>query len=85
MSRVVSANVLCRKCDVPRYEPLNPNEWYRFVMPSWIGGGGNGFYPFLKRRGHKKGEKMDVDVVDQYLGKVSPYVPRRDGRIKIVV
>jgi hypothetical protein len=54
-------------------------------MPSWIGGGGNGFYPFLKRRGHKKGEKMDVDVVDQYLGKVSPYVPRRDGRIKIVV
>jgi 5'-nucleotidase len=84
MSRVVSAHVLCRKCEVPKYEPLDVNEWYRFAMPSWIGGGGNGFTPFTRRRAHKKGELKDVDIVATYLTKHSPYLPKRDGRIKVL-
>lgn len=41
--RVVSLSVLCTKCRVPKYEPLDPEEIYTVVMPSYIVSGGDGF------------------------------------------
>ena len=41
--RVVSLSMLCTKCRVPKYEPLDLEETYTVVMPSYIVGGGDGF------------------------------------------
>lgn len=83
-AKVVSVDVLCRVCEVPRYEKLDPEEWYRIAIPSFIGGGGNGFKPFENRRNHIKGDKMDVDVVAEYLAKLSPVFYKKEGRISFV-
>lgn len=41
--RVVELKVLCRLCDVPKYEDINDEEWYRMVMPSFLSNGGDDF------------------------------------------
>lgn len=48
--RVQSVYILCRVCDVPRYEALNINAIYRLIVPSFIGSGGNGFTVFGDHR-----------------------------------
>ena len=79
--RVVSIDVLCRHCEVPSYEPLNPDLWYRMIVPSFIGAGGNGYIAFGEnRRNHRKGDKMDIDIVEKYLKKLSPVIQKKDGR-----
>lgn len=78
--RVVSAEVLCRHCDVPSYVQIDPALWYRMIVPSFIGAGGNGFVPFTHRRNHRKGEKMDIELVELYMKKLSPVIQRKDGR-----
>lgn len=83
-SRVVSVEILCRQCDIPRYEPLDVEQWYRIIMPSFIGAGGNGFVAFTHRRNHRKGDKMDIDVVENYMKKLSPVIQRKDGRITVL-
>lgn len=42
-NRVVSAQALCNKCDVPEYSPINDDEYYRMIIPSFLAGGGDGF------------------------------------------
>ena len=41
--RVVSAEALCNKCEVPHYEPLDKSKIYRLVSDSYVLSGGNGF------------------------------------------
>ncbi|CRL07277.1 CLUMA_CG020256, isoform A [Clunio marinus] len=84
--RVVSVDVLCRQCDIPKYEKLDPEEWYRIIMPSFIGGGGNGYVVFgNNRRNHRRGDKKDVEVVELYLKKMTPVIQRKDGRNIVVI
>lgn len=79
--RVISIDVLCRHCDVPRYEKLDLNQWYRLIVPSFIGSGGNGYVAFGKnRRNHRAGDKFDIEIVELYLKKLSPVIQRKDGR-----
>lgn len=82
--RIVSVDVLCRQCDVPRFEKLDINQYYRLIVPSFIAGGGNGYVAFNNRRNHRKGDKMDVEVVELYLKKLSPVIQRKDGRNIVV-
>jgi 5'-nucleotidase len=82
--RVVSANILCRECDVPEYQPLDVNKMYRIISPSWIGSGGNGFTMFGEHRQNIKKGILDIDVVEKYIKKITPIVYGHDGRIKIV-
>jgi len=79
--RVVSIDVLCRHCSVPRYEKLDPDRWYRMIVPSFIGGGGNGYIAFgNNRRNHRRGDKTDIEIVELYMKKMSPVIQRKDGR-----
>ncbi|CAB3238641.1 unnamed protein product [Arctia plantaginis] len=41
--RVLDVRVRCIECDVPRYEPLDLDKYYRVVAQSFIGSGGDGF------------------------------------------
>lgn len=42
-SRVKSLNVLCTKCRVPSYEPVQDEAVYKVVLPSYLVKGGDGF------------------------------------------
>lgn len=42
-SRVRSLSVLCTKCRVPRYEPVEEETVYTVVLPSYMVKGGDGF------------------------------------------
>lgn len=41
--RVKSLNILCTKCRVPHYEPVQDETVYKVVVPSYIVTGGDGF------------------------------------------
>lgn len=84
--RVVSVDVLCRQCDVPRYEKLQLDRWYRMIVPSFIGAGGNGYVAFGDNRiNFRAGDKKDIEVVELYVKKLSPVIQRKDGRNIVVV
>jgi 5'-nucleotidase len=82
--KVVSAKVLCRECQIPRYEPLDVTKWYRIIFPSFIGAGGNGYEMMKNRRNFKQGDKLDTEVVEIYMKKMSPIIQGKDGRIVVV-
>lgn len=49
-NRLVSADVLCNKCDIPEYRPLQPDEIYKIIVPSFLADGGSGYTMFLENR-----------------------------------
>lgn len=84
-NRVVSVDVLCRKCAVPEYESLDPKEVYRIVVGSFIASGRDGFDVFPKYGfNHRNGTLVDVDAVAQYVKRLSPIVSGKDGRLTII-
>uniref|UniRef100_U5EW72 Apyrase n=1 Tax=Corethrella appendiculata TaxID=1370023 RepID=U5EW72_9DIPT len=83
-NRVVSVDVLCRRCRVPRYEKLNLTEIYRLIVPNWIGGGGNNFTMFGNFRTNIKKGPLDIELFARYVAKMSPITKGTDGRIKII-
>lgn len=80
----MSVEILCRKCENIAYKPLDPEEWYRIAAPWYLTRGGSGFYMFKNNRNHQTGDKIDVDVIGQYLTKKSPLLVETDGRTKFV-
>ncbi|KAF7246890.1 Snake venom 5'-nucleotidase [Varanus komodoensis] len=43
-SRVVSLKVLCTDCRVPVYVPIQMEKTYKVLLPSFLAGGGDGYY-----------------------------------------
>ncbi|XP_004605694.1 5'-nucleotidase [Sorex araneus] len=80
--RVVSLDVLCTQCRVPRYEPLREDGVYKVVLPSFLANGGDGFQMLrddvLK---HDSGDQ-DISVVSEYISKMRVVYPAVEGRIK---
>lgn len=83
--RVVNLDVLCRMCDVPRYEPLQDDVWYRLVLNNFLLNNGDNFAMLRDNsRNHKVGA-IDIDALTAYIEKNSPITmisPR--GRITFV-
>jgi 2',3'-cyclic-nucleotide 2'-phosphodiesterase (5'-nucleotidase family) len=50
MERIVDLQVQCAKCREPKYYPIDPEEWYRVAMPSFLSAGGDGYTPILTGR-----------------------------------
>lgn len=42
--RVISIKVLCTECRVPVYVPLQAEKTYKVLLPSFLAGGGDGYY-----------------------------------------
>ncbi|XP_001848684.2 apyrase [Culex quinquefasciatus] len=82
--RVVSADVRCRVCKVPKYEPLDPNATYRVAVAAWIGNGGNGYSMFVNNRSNVRVGPLDIVVLEAYVAKMSPVMQGTDGRIRVV-
>nr|XP_003474789.1 LOW QUALITY PROTEIN: 5'-nucleotidase [Cavia porcellus] len=81
-NRVVQLHVLCTKCRVPTYEPLQMDGIYKVILPSYLANGGDGFQmikdELLK---HDSGDQ-DINVVSQYISKMKIIYPAVEGRIK---
>nr|CAD7202257.1 unnamed protein product [Timema douglasi] len=81
--RVVSAMARCGDCRVPTYSPVQTNQTYSILMPSFLVDGGDGFTVFKE-----KAIKIitlatsDVDIVANYFNRKSPVYTALQGRIK---
>lgn len=82
--RVLSVEVLCRECRIPKYEKLDVTKWYRMIVPSFIGNGGNGFIMFRNKRNSQTIPQKDIEVVEKYFKKLSPVLQKKDGRITVL-
>ncbi|XP_031148913.1 5'-nucleotidase [Sander lucioperca] len=80
--RVKSLSILCTKCRVPHYEPVQDETVYRVVVPSFLVTGGDGFsmIPSEKLK-HDSGD-LDISVVSSYIAKKMIVYTSVDGRIK---
>lgn len=83
--RIASLHVLCRLCDVPRYEPVEDETFYRMVVNSFLLVNGDNFAMIRDNaRNHKVGD-VDIDALTNFVEKNSPIAvmtPR--GRISFV-
>ncbi|XP_061699956.1 5'-nucleotidase [Syngnathoides biaculeatus] len=80
--RVVSLSVLCTRCRVPKYEPLDMEKTYTVVMPSYLVAGGDGYTMFKKEMlKHNTGD-MDILVLSKYISNMKRVYPAVEGRIK---
>ncbi|KAM3932169.1 5'-nucleotidase [Leptodactylus fuscus] len=80
--RVVSLQVICTKCRVPKYIPLQMDEVYKVVLPAYIAEGGDGF-SMLKNESlkHDSGD-LDIAVVGNYIHQMLRVYPEVEGRIQ---
>lgn len=83
--RVVKLDVMCRLCDVPRYEPLQDDVWYRIVLNNFLLNNGDNFAMLRDNsRNHKIGA-VDIDALTDYVEKNSPItLMPPSGRITFV-
>lgn len=84
-NRIVSLDVLCRVCVIPRYEPIKDEEYYRVVLPSFLAGGGDGFTMVAEGVRNSIYGPLDIDALTDYVRKNSPInLPPLSGRIGFV-
>ncbi|XP_046602712.1 apyrase isoform X2 [Neodiprion lecontei] len=82
-SRVTELKVRCRECEVPTYEGVDLDEWYRIVVVSFLVTGGDGHTVLAtQHRNHEVGTR-DIDLYVKYLGKMSPIILGTEGRITL--
>jgi 5'-nucleotidase len=84
-SRVQSLKVLCRFCDVPRYNDIEDETWYRVILNNFLLENGDNFAMLRDNmRNHKVGI-VDIDALSSYVEKNSPItmIPPR-GRVTFV-
>ncbi|XP_070698516.1 snake venom 5'-nucleotidase-like [Pempheris klunzingeri] len=79
--RAVSVSMLCTKCRVPKYEPLDLDKTYTVIMPSYMVVGGDG-YTMIKEEllKHYTGD-MDISVFSKYISDMKRVYPAVEGRI----
>ncbi|XP_049885609.1 apyrase isoform X1 [Pectinophora gossypiella] len=82
-NRALNVTVRCIECDVPRYEPLQLDKYYKVVSQSFIGEGGDGFTMLSENRVNVEVVGVDYDVLMTYIAKQSPVFRDNDGRIEI--
>jgi 2',3'-cyclic-nucleotide 2'-phosphodiesterase (5'-nucleotidase family) len=86
-SRIVKLDLLCRICidDIPRYEPVDDEKFYRVVMPSFLAGGGDDFSMIREGARNTIIGPKDIDAVSSYIKMNTPFnKPPLTGRIEFI-
>ncbi|XP_017759918.1 PREDICTED: apyrase [Eufriesea mexicana] len=79
--KVVDVKIRCRVCEVPRFEELKLDEWYRIVVPTFLVHAGDGFTVFETcGRNHQLGV-IDWKQLIKYMKKISPILVGEDRRV----
>ncbi|XP_074644485.1 5'-nucleotidase-like [Tubulanus polymorphus] len=83
--RFVKAKVRCAKCLIPKFEPLDQNEIYSILLPSYIVKGGDGYtmIPEKAKKIHLFGD-LDSDVLLKYIKERSPIYTGLEHRITMI-
>ncbi|XP_035534500.1 snake venom 5'-nucleotidase-like [Morone saxatilis] len=81
--RVRSLSVLCTKCRVPHYEPVEDKTVYTVVLPSYMVVGGDGFSMIKNETLRHNSGDLDISVVSNYIAQRKKVYPSVEGRIKI--
>nr|XP_020475124.1 5'-nucleotidase [Monopterus albus] len=81
--RVRSLSILCTKCRVPRYEPVQDDTVYKVVLPSYLVTGGDGFSVIKEEMLKHDSGDLDISVVSSYISQRKTVYPSVEGRIKI--
>ncbi|XP_054004217.1 apyrase-like [Hylaeus anthracinus] len=81
---VTNVKIRCRACEVPTFEDLENDEWYRIVVPTFLVGAGDGYHPFTTCGiNHKIGE-TDAEQLANYVKKISPILVGLDRRVTFI-
>ncbi|XP_027710629.1 5'-nucleotidase [Vombatus ursinus] len=80
--RVSSIDVLCTKCREPIYVPLQMDEVYKIVLPSFLAEGGDGFQMIKDESLKHDSGDQDINVVSEYINKMRVVYPAVEGRIR---
>ncbi|RUS88273.1 hypothetical protein EGW08_003975, partial [Elysia chlorotica] len=84
-SRVVDVQMMCSKCDIPQFEPLNEKEVYQIVMNNYLSNGGHGYTMIPEEAvGRHLVEKGDFDTLLDHIEQKSPLVQGLEGRIRFI-
>lgn len=84
-SRVVKLEALCRICDVPRYETLEDNVWYRVAVNNFLLVNGDNFAMIRDNMRNHRIRAIDIDTLTNYVEKNSPItLLNPKGRITFV-
>ncbi|KAI3364632.1 hypothetical protein L3Q82_011417 [Scortum barcoo] len=81
--RVQSLSILCTKCRVPQYEPVEDETVYKIVLPSYLVKGGDGFSVIKNETVKHNSGDLDITVVSNYIAQRKKVYPSVEGRIKI--
>lgn len=71
-SRVVSLEAICRLCDVPRYEAMNDDEWYRLVVNNFLLENGDNFAMIRDNARNHIIREIDIDALTNYVEAMTP-------------
>ncbi|XP_012260987.2 apyrase-like [Athalia rosae] len=82
-SRLTDLKIRCRACQVPTYEDVDPDEWYRIVLVSYLTTGGDGHTILSTKHRNRRVGTLDVDNLIKYLKKISPIMTGVEGRLTL--
>ncbi|KAG4079261.1 hypothetical protein HA402_006984 [Bradysia odoriphaga] len=82
--RVVSVDLLCNECSVPKYYPLDRAKMYPIIVNSYMAGGGNGLTIISEQKRNHIIGPLDTDVVIKYVVRQSPIMIGIEGRTTIL-
>ena len=83
--RLTRLDVLCRICDVPAYEPIEEETWYRIVVNSFLPQNGNNFAMVRDNNRNYKVGAVDIDALNNYIEDMTPIaVTGSKNRITLV-
>ncbi|CAH2249305.1 5 -nucleotidase isoform X1 [Pelobates cultripes] len=80
--RVVKLEVICTRCRVPRYVPVEMDQTYKIVLPAFLATGGDGFSMLINETLKHDSGDLDVAVVSRYINKMLRVHPAVEGRIQ---
>ncbi|KAF1377005.1 hypothetical protein PFLUV_G00217400 [Perca fluviatilis] len=81
--RVKSLSILCTKCRVPRYEPVQDETVYSVVLPSFLVTGGDEFSMIRDEKLKHDSGDLDISVVSSYIAKKKIVYTPVEGRVKV--
>ncbi|XP_035453240.2 apyrase-like isoform X2 [Spodoptera frugiperda] len=82
-NRVVDVTIRCIECDIPRYEPLSTDKYYKVASTNFIGNGGGDYTMVSNNRKNVEDIGMDYEIIKKYLEQYAPVYAERDGRMQI--
>lgn len=81
--RVHTLKVLCAACEIPRYEHVQDDTWYRVILNNFMLGNGDNYAMIRDNmRNHEEGP-VDIEVLTEFIEENSPITllqPRRRVR-----